>query len=184
MTDREMRKLGRAELLEMLIAQTEENQRLKARLAEADAEVANRRLTIEQAGTLAEASLGLSQIFSDADAAAALYLENIRTMEMQQKEFCEKAEAQCRETCEKLELQCRVTCEKLENECRENCEKKKAECSRLCEEMLEKAEEECQKKHQELDTHCLSLSQRLGKLYKDYQELCELQKISSGGEDS
>lgn len=80
MTDKEVKRLSRVELLEMLIAQVEENEKLKARLEEAQAALADRRLVVEQAGTLAEAALQLNHIFEDADLAARQYLENIRLM--------------------------------------------------------------------------------------------------------
>lgn len=36
MTDKELRKLGRSELLEMLVAVTEENEKLKSKLEQAE----------------------------------------------------------------------------------------------------------------------------------------------------
>lgn len=80
MTDRELRRLSRAELLEMLIAQIEENERLNQKLQEAQAALADRKIAIDQAGTLAEAALQLNGVFEAADQAARQYLENIRCM--------------------------------------------------------------------------------------------------------
>lgn len=80
MTDRELRRLSRAELLEMLLEQIEENERLNQRLGEMRKELADRRITLEQSGTMAEAALKLNGIFEAADRAARQYLENIRIM--------------------------------------------------------------------------------------------------------
>lgn len=80
MTDKELRRLSRSELLEMLIAQTEENNRLRIRLEQAEAQLQDRRITIDKAGSLAEAALQLNHVFEDADRAAQQYLENIRRM--------------------------------------------------------------------------------------------------------
>lgn len=80
MTDRELRRLSRAELLEMLIAQIEENEQLNQKLQEAQAALADRKIAIDQAGTLAEAALQLNGVFEAADQAARQYLENIRCM--------------------------------------------------------------------------------------------------------
>ena len=44
MTDKELRRLSRSELLEMLIAQTEENRQLKIRLERAEAQLRDRRI--------------------------------------------------------------------------------------------------------------------------------------------
>ena len=76
MTDKELRRLSRAELLEMLLAQVEENERLKARLEEAERALEDRRLAVSRAGSLAEASLQLNDVFAAADRAARQYVEN------------------------------------------------------------------------------------------------------------
>jgi light-regulated signal transduction histidine kinase (bacteriophytochrome) len=78
MTDKELARLGRRELLELLIQQSKEMAQLQQELDEAKAQLARREITIESCGTLAEAALKLSGIFEAADAAAAQYLENIK----------------------------------------------------------------------------------------------------------
>ena len=80
MTDRELRRLSRAELLEMLLAQVEENERLKARLEEAERALEDRRLAVSRAGSLAEASLQLNEVFAAADRAARQYVENVQRL--------------------------------------------------------------------------------------------------------
>lgn len=80
MTDKELRRLSRAELLEMLLAQTEENDRLKKRLEEAEKALEDRRVDIARAGSLAEASLQLNHVFAAADQAAKQYLENVERL--------------------------------------------------------------------------------------------------------
>lgn len=76
--EKELKKLSRSDLLEMLIEQSKEVERLKAELEQANAELENRRITIENAGSIAEASLKLSGIFEDAQQAADLYLKNVK----------------------------------------------------------------------------------------------------------
>lgn len=78
MTDKELRRLRRRELLELLIVQTDENEKLKKELSRAQAELNNRRIAIECAGSLAEAALQLNGVFEAADRAAKQYLENVR----------------------------------------------------------------------------------------------------------
>ena len=96
MTDKELRRLSRSELLEMLIAQTEENDRLKTGLEQAEAQLRDRRIAIDKAGSIAEAALALNGVFQAAEAAAQQYLENIQRISGQQNElYCalkEKAE--------------------------------------------------------------------------------------------
>ena len=78
MTEKELRHMSRSELLEMLIEQMEENERLKQSLAQAQAELRDRRITIDRTGSLAEAALALNGVFEAADKAAQQYLENVR----------------------------------------------------------------------------------------------------------
>ena len=77
MTEKELRRLSRAELLEMLLAQTEENRQLKRELKEARDALSNRQIAIEESGTMAEAALKLNGVFEAADRAVQQYLENI-----------------------------------------------------------------------------------------------------------
>lgn len=78
MTDKELRRLSRAELLEMLLAQMEENEKIKRRLQKTETALADRRIAVSEAGTMAEAALRLNGIFEAADRAAKQYLENIQ----------------------------------------------------------------------------------------------------------
>ena len=80
MTDKELRRLSRRELLEMLIEQMNENEELKQKLDRAESELKDRNIMIENAGSLAEATLKLIDVFEAADRAAQQYLENVRRM--------------------------------------------------------------------------------------------------------
>ena len=77
MTSKELKRLSRRELLEMLIEQMKENQRLRKRLEQAEAELENRELVSLQAGSMAEAAMQLNGVFEAADKAARQYLENV-----------------------------------------------------------------------------------------------------------
>ena len=77
MTDRELRKLSRAELLELLLEESRENERLRAQLQEMNEKLADRAIRIERAGSIAEAALQLNGVFQAAEEAAAQYLENV-----------------------------------------------------------------------------------------------------------
>lgn len=80
MTDQELRHLSRSELLELLIAQMEENRKLKKGLKEARTALSNRQIRMEHAGSMAEAALRLNGVFEAADRAARQYLANICLM--------------------------------------------------------------------------------------------------------
>ena len=79
MTGRELRKLRRSELLEMLIESERKNEALREENEALKQRITAREIKIGQAGSIAEAALQLSGIFEAAQDAAARYLENIRT---------------------------------------------------------------------------------------------------------
>ena len=78
MTDKELASLKRNELLELLLMQTRRVRELEKENEELKAALEDRRILIEQSGSLAEASLKLNKVFEAAQAAADQYLENIR----------------------------------------------------------------------------------------------------------
>ena len=98
MTDKELKKLSRSELLDMLIYQAEENKKLRDELEGARLELLKREIAIEKAGTLAEASMYMSGLFDSADRAAKIYLENIEQRKRETDEICQRkvAEAESR----------------------------------------------------------------------------------------
>lgn len=78
MTEKELRRLSRAELLELLLAEIKENEQLHAKLKAANEQLADRKILIENAGSIAEAALELNGVFEAADRAVRQYLENVR----------------------------------------------------------------------------------------------------------
>lgn len=90
MTSKELRRLSRADLLELLLAQTRETEALKKKLQEAEEELENRRFRMASAGSLAEAMVEINNVMAAAQAAADQYLENIAAMEAETRQKCEK----------------------------------------------------------------------------------------------
>ena len=90
MTDKELRRLGRRELLELLMQQQQQNEKLRKRIAELEKTVSDRTIEIERTGSMAEAALMLSGVFQAADEAVARYKENIRRCSEDQKKAYDK----------------------------------------------------------------------------------------------
>lgn len=78
MTEKELRRLSRTDLLEMLLEQSKEVQRLQQELEETKQKLEDRRLMEKEAGSIAEAALRINKVFEAAQQAADQYLENIR----------------------------------------------------------------------------------------------------------
>lgn len=75
--DLDLKKLKRADLLEMLIASEREREALELQLQEVTAKLESREILLQQAGSIAEAALRLNGVFEAAQAAADQYLENV-----------------------------------------------------------------------------------------------------------
>lgn len=77
-TEKDMlKKLSRQDLLEMLIESEKHVEQLEKELEEAKEQLRNRKIQIEESGSIAEAALKLNRIFEAAQAAADQYLENL-----------------------------------------------------------------------------------------------------------
>ncbi|MGN0073981.1 MAG: hypothetical protein ACI38T_01610 [Collinsella sp.] len=105
MTEKELRKLTRAELLEMLIAQSKKLSRVEAELSVAQKELKRRKIAITTSGSLAEAALKLNGIFEAADQAAAQYLDSLREQESNAVHIIAEAEAKAHEIINAAEVQ-------------------------------------------------------------------------------
>lgn len=93
MTAKELKRLRRSDLLEMLLELSKENQALRRQLAEAEKKLEDRIIMVEQSGSLAEAALRLNRIFEDAQAACEQYEQNVR-------QRCRQMEEETRRRCE------------------------------------------------------------------------------------
>lgn len=78
MTEKELRRLSRMDLLEMLLEQSKEVERLQTELETVKKQLNDRRIMEQEAGSIAEAALRLNKVFEAAQQAADQYLENIR----------------------------------------------------------------------------------------------------------
>ena len=74
MTNKELRKLSRAELIDILFELQTQNENLPAENRELDAQLESRQLQITEAGSIAEAALRLNGVFEAAQAAADQYV--------------------------------------------------------------------------------------------------------------
>ena len=78
MTDKKLRRLGRAELLELLLEQVDENEKLRRENEDLKARLEERIIKLETAGSIAEAALKLNRVFEAAEEAAKQYLESVK----------------------------------------------------------------------------------------------------------
>lgn len=113
MTDKELRRLSRQNLIELLCRQKKEDEALKNQIAELRALLADRRIKIENAGTLAEAMISVNGVMDAAQKAAEQYLEEIKTAQANTEKECSELLAKTKEACARREEEAdRQICEK------------------------------------------------------------------------
>lgn len=138
MDNQKLRKISRKELLEILLSQAKRIDELEQKLEKAESKLNSKKITIDNSGSLAEASLKLNGIFDDAEEAAKQYLFNI-------KEKCKKIETETKKNCQ-------IEKENMLKETEELCEKKKKEADKYLKEIelkikkLTKGKEKAQEK--------------------------------------
>ena len=114
MTDKELRKLNRSALLEMLVEQSRENDRLRAQVDELQRLLSDRQLKI-------------NQVFEAAQQAAEQYLENIRSLSGRQEQVCQQIKEESTRQAKLLLAETKRNCQALEAETAEKCTRMKKE---------------------------------------------------------
>ena len=77
MTDKELKRLNRAELLQLLMNQSVEIEQLQAKVEELTEQVQRQEITCQNVGSMAEAALALGGVFQAADQAAQKYIQEM-----------------------------------------------------------------------------------------------------------
>ena len=77
---KQLRKLRRSDLFELLVEQTKEIEELQNQVKELEGKLESRELEVTDAGSIAEAVLAISKVFEEAQAATDTYLYNVKRM--------------------------------------------------------------------------------------------------------
>ena len=143
MTERELRRLSRTDLLELLLAQRKENEQMRCLLDQTQAQLTDRTIKINNAGSIAEASLQLSGIFEAAQDSCQYYLENIRQLSERQNTVCQQKEAETQEKCDRMAAEAEQNAYRMETETKEKCDRMAAEAEQRVYRMEAEAKEKC-----------------------------------------
>ena len=98
MVSKELKKLSRRELIEVIYQMKKNEQQLQEKITALEAALEEKRLRISKAGSVAEAAVSVSNVFSAAQEAADLYLHEIACMKADAQQECERIIAQARKT--------------------------------------------------------------------------------------
>ncbi len=180
MTDEELRKLKRADLLELLVTQGKENEALQEKLRQAEAALWDRQIQLDEAGNIAEAALRLSGVFEAAQQASDQYLESIRKKHEETESRCTQLEETSRARAEQLEQESKAQAERLVAEAEEKARALTAETEAKCRAMVAQAEAETREFWD-------MVSQRLEHFYAEHaglRELLSLDKLNGGAHEN
>lgn len=175
MTQYEMKKLSRKELLQLAAEESAQIRILQEHLEIAENELHKREININEAGSIAEASMKLSNVFEAAQEACRLYTDNIQRLSERQESICAEIEKETKEKaaayeaevisrCERLEKDTKEACEKLDMDTKAACEKLEKDTKTSCEKMVETAKAEAKAYWDEL-------SQKLEDFYQAHAGL-------------
>lgn len=191
LAESDLRKLKRVELLELLLAQAKRNEKQKEQMKElaqdyekeiqrqekelqiTKEKLDNKKIIIDKAGTLAEASLQLNGVFEAAQNAAQQYLDNLQDLYDREAANTVVKEQQSADRCAAMEQATKERCELMKEETRIACETREKESEERCNALDQKAKMDVEKRWDDLST-------RLEEFYRAHQGLREL--LTANGE--
>ena len=139
MADRELRRMHRAELIEIIYALKQSEDQLKAQNAALTAQLQDRQLRLESAGSIAQAALELNNVFAAAQAAA----DTLSQARSEAKRILEQAQADA----DSLKAQAQQECDAMTAAAAQKRTQTEADCKA----MVERAEQEVQQRWQAFD---------------------------------
>lgn len=152
MTDKELQRLGRKELLEMLIAQSKELKALQQKYDEAEKALQSKTIAINSSGSIAEAALKLNGVFEAAQAACRQYVDNVT------------GEGTFDNTAYSLSSESREEAERIIKETKAEKARMLLSAERECAEMRRAAEQDAQKYWDEVSQRLNSFAARQSEL--------------------
>ncbi len=187
--DKELQKLKRSELLEIMLDQSRENEALRIQLEESNrklkdmqCQMENRMIAINKAGNIADASLTLNGVFEAAQKAAQQYLDNLQYLyEKEMSTFSEK-EAEIENRCAAMLQETKERCECMKESVEKECRERESQVEMKCREREAAAEEKCrlldEKAKVDVDKRWEELARRLEAFYNAHEGLKDLMTAS------
>lgn len=113
MKEKELRRLSRGDLLQMLIEQSVELRKTQDRVRELEHRLSSRQIAIDNAGSIAEASLQLNSVFEAAQASCEQYVENIHDLSARQELLFRQREEESIQQAENMLLDTQEQCRQM-----------------------------------------------------------------------
>ena len=151
MTDKELKRLSRVELIDIIYELQKQKEAADAQVVQLQDQLNTRELHIAEAGSIAEAAISVNGVFEAAQAAADQYLLSIKAATANMAEKMEAAEKQRQSILQAAEQQARETLRAAEQQ----AQKEVADADRQAEEKwacFERRANELIEAHAELQT--------------------------------
>ena len=102
MISKELKKLSRRELVDIIYQLKKNEQQMQEKIAALEEALQEKRIRISEAGSIAEAAAAITKVFTAAQEAADLYLQEIACMKEETRQECERMIADAQQTAEKI----------------------------------------------------------------------------------
>ena len=102
MINNELKRLSRKELVDIIYQMKQNEQKMQEEMAALNEELRDRRIKIAAAGSSADASVSITNIFSAAQMTADLYVREIACMKEDAQKECEKIIKEAKQEAERI----------------------------------------------------------------------------------
>ena len=102
MISKELKRLSRRELVDIIYQLKKNEEQLQEQIASLEEALQDKRIRLSMAGSIAEAATSITNVFSAAQTAADLYLQEIACMKEDTEKECAQMIAQAKETAAKI----------------------------------------------------------------------------------
>ena len=140
MISNELKKLNRRELVDIIYQMKKNEQLLQDEIAVLRSELEEKRIRLSEAGSIADAAVSITDVFTAAQTSADLYLHEISCMKAEAEKECASMVEEARKAVDKIFADGRKQCEELGTLYKMQA----AKCMKIREELLQLEE---MKKH-------------------------------------
>ncbi|MCD7833130.1 MAG: hypothetical protein LUH00_03945 [Lachnospiraceae bacterium] len=186
MAEKELRKMNRTELIEIIYALQQNDKILQEETEELRRQLDDRTIRMENAGSIAEAALSLNHIFEDAEAAARQYLDSLKAAHEPQAKDSQAQEAgaaQTRENGEDHWKDVQQENDALQKAAQQECDDLRKDAQKECERLRQETQQECEELRAqtqvELDGLRLQTQQECEKLCAQTQQECDVLRMKT-----
>lgn len=117
MAEKDIRKLRRSELIEIIYQLKKSEQNLQTQVEALQSQLLDRTMKMEEAGSIAEAALLLSDVFSSAQTAADTYVAEVKSRYAQAEAECSNMISQAKKEAEAILREANRQKDSIEQQC-------------------------------------------------------------------